>query len=337
MVDLRTTYLGLDLKNPLIVGASSLTGTAKSARQIEEAGAGALVVRSLFEEQIQLERLVFDEDLVKQDNRYAEMLHFYPSLEHAGPDEHVEEVRQIRQSVHIPVLASLNAVSRQTWVEYAGRLEETGVDGLELNFYASPVSPETSGASIEEEQIATLAEIRKAVHVPIAVKLSPFYTNPLNVIHQLDDVGVNSFVLFNRLFQPEIDIHKEEHVSPLNLSRAEDSRLAMRFAGLLYGQIKADICSSTGILSGGQIVEMILAGATAVQTVSSLYQNGLSHITTLLREVEIWMESKGYARLHDFRGKLDQRHCSNPWVYTRAQYANLLMHPDEVLKNAPVL
>jgi dihydroorotate dehydrogenase (fumarate) len=265
------------------------------------------------------------------------MLHFYPPMEHAGPSEHLQDVREIRQSVRIPVLASLNAVTRDTWVEYAQRLEETGIDGLELNFYATPDGPDMAGAAIEEEQIATIAEIRQAVHLPIAIKLSPFYTNPLHLIHRLDGVGVNGFVLFNRLFQPEIDIHREQHMSPLNLSHAEDSRLPLRFAGLLHGDIRADVCSSTGIYSGGQIIAMVLAGAAAVQTVSSLYQNGLSHIATMLRDVEIWMEAKGYDRLSDFRGKLDQRHCDNPWIYTRAQYANLLMHPDEFVKNFPVI
>lgn len=335
MIDLRTTYLGVELRNPIIVGACSLTGDPASARKLEEAGAGALVVRSLFEEQIQLERLMFDEDLEKFDNRYAEMLSFFPRLEHAGPKEHLQCVREVRRSVQIPVFASLNAVNRATWIEYAALLAETGVQGLELNFYAAPSDATVSGEAVEAEQLAILTEIRRSIKLPIAVKLSPFYANPLHLIPQLDAIGINGFVLFNRLFQPEIDIHKEEHVSPLNLSHEEDSRLPLRFTGLLHGNIKADICSSTGVFSGGQVVQMLLAGATAVQIVSALYRNRLSDIGKMLADVQTWMEAKGYTQLSDFRGKLDQQHSANPWVYTRAQYARLLMHPDEVIGNAP--
>ncbi len=337
MTDLRTTYLGIELKNPVIVGACSLTGTPASARQLEESGAGALVVRSLFEEQIQLERFMFDEDLEKYDNKYAEMLHFFPPLEHGGPKEHLQGVREICQSVQIPVFASLNAMHHATWIEYATLLEATGVQGLELNLYASPREAALSGEALEAEQIAILAEIKKIIKIPLAVKLSPFYANPLNLIQRLDQIGINGFVLFNRLFQPQIDIQKEKHVSPLNLSHAEDSRLSLRFAGLLHGNIKADICSNTGIFSGDQIVQMILAGATAVQVVSTLYRNGLAHIAAMIRDMQAWMKAKGYKQLNDFRGKMDQKRSPDPWIYTRAQYARLLMNPDEIVKNFPVL
>lgn len=337
MTDLSTIYMGVKLRNPLIVGACTLTGNITVIQKIESFGAGAVVMKSLFEEQIQLERFLFDEDLEKYDNKYSEMLHFFPPLEHGGPKEHLRCVREACRSVQIPVFASLNAVNRETWVEYAKLIEETGVQGLELNFYASPRDALVKGEASEAEQLAILAEIRKVIKIPIAVKLSPFYTNSLNLIHRLDEIGVNGFVLFNRLFQPEIDIQKEKHVSPLNLSHEEDSRLPMHFAGLLHGTIKADICSSTGIFSGGQIVQMILAGATAVQTVSTLYRNGLLHIGALIRDVQTWMEAKGYKELADFRGKMDQKHCTDPWAYTRAQYAHLLMNPDKVLQNAPVL
>ncbi len=337
MIDLRTTYMGIELRNPLIVGACSLTGNPASVRKLEEEGAGALVVKSLFEEQIQLERLMFDEDLVKYDNKYAEMLHFFPPLKHGGPREHLQGVREVRASVKIPVFASLNAVNRETWIEYAKLLEETGVQGLELDLYAPPRDVTISGEVIEAKQIATLAEVRKAIKIPIAVKLSPFYANPLNLIHRMDEVGVNAFVLFNRLFHPEIDIQKERHVSPLNLSQEEDSRLPLRFTGLLHGNIKADICSSTGIFSGGQIIQMILAGSTAVQAVSALYRNGLPRIGGMLHEVQAWMEAKGYQQLNDFRGTMDQKHSTDPLAYTHAQYAHLLMNPEEVVQNAPVL
>jgi len=337
MTDLRTTYMGIELKNPLIVGACALTGKIETLQKIEGFGAGAVVIKSLFEEQIQLERLMFDEDLEKYDNKYAEMLSFFPRLEHAGPEQHLQYVRKVCQSVHIPVFASLNAINYETWLEYAKLLTETGVQGLELNFYASPCDFTISATTIEEEQIATIAEIRKAVTIPISIKLSPFYSNPLHVIHLIDAVGVNGFVLFNRFFQPAIDIQKEIHVSPFNLSREEDSRLPLRFTGLLHEKIKADICTSTGILDGNQVVQMILSGATTVQVVSTLYRNGIPHIGKILADVQTWMEDKGYKQLADFRGKMSDAHCENPWAYTRAQYAQLLMNPEVIIKNFPVL
>ncbi len=337
MTDLRTTYMGIELRNPLIVGACSLTGKTATAQKLEEFGAGALVVRSLFEEQIQLERFLFDEDLEKYDNRYAEMLHFFPPIEYGGPKEHLQSVRDICQSVQIPVFASLNAVNRKTWVEYAKLMAETGIRGLELNFYASPRDAVVSGEVAEAEQIAVITEVRKTVTIPISVKLSHFYSNPLHVIHCMDAVGVNGFVLFNRFFHPEIDIQKEAFVSPFNLSHEEDSRLPLRFAGLLHGNINANICSCTGIFHGDQIAQMILAGSTAVQVVSTLYRNGLPHIGTMVRDLQTWMESKGYKQLADFRGKMDQKHCTDPWTYHRAQYARLLMNPEVVMQNAPVL
>ncbi len=337
MTDLRTTYMGIELKNPLIVGACSLTGDIEAVRKIESLGAAALVVKSLFEEQIQLERLVHDEDLVKYDNRYAEMLSFFPPMEHAGPTEHLQYVRQVCQSVDIPVFASLNAVNRETWVEYAILLAETGVRGLELNFYESPHDAKLSAEKIEAEQVAAITDIRNAVTIPISIKFSPFYTNPLNMIHRIDAIGVNGFVLFNRLFQPSIDIESQEHISQLNLSHRQDSRLPLRFTGLLHNKINADICAGTGIFDGGQIVQMILAGAAAVQAVSALYENGLPHITKMLAALQSWMESKGYKQLSDFRGKMNDENCKNPWVYTRAQYARLLMNPEEIVNNYPVM
>ncbi|QSH41005.1 dihydroorotate dehydrogenase-like protein [Lentisphaerota bacterium ZTH] len=340
-MDLSTTYMGVKLKNPLIAGACSLTGSAENAKKVENSGAGALVIKSLFEEQIQLERLRAYEDEFKYNDRQWEMLDIYPlathEAEYAGTDEHLRLVNRICEDVKIPVFASLNAVNHDTWIEHACLLAKTGVQGLELNFYSTPKDIDKPGSDIEAEQIKTLAEIRRKVKIPIAVKLSPFYTNQLEIISQLDKSGADAFVLFNRLFQPKIDIRKEKHISPFNLSHEIDNRLPLRFTGLLHGNIRADICASTGIYQGDQIVEMILAGATAVQSVSSFYKNGLPHARIMLRDLENWMQSKNYKCLADFRGKLNKANSSNPWAYTRAQYAKLLLNPQEVIDNAPVV
>ncbi len=322
--------MGMPLRNPIIVGASPLTANMDSIKMIEAMGAGALVTHSLFEEQIQLERFEFDEAIHKEDGRTAEAISFSPNLEHGGPLEHLMWVKKAKENVSIPVIASLNAVNRETWIEYAKRLEETGVDGLECNLFASPKDPRQEGVAIEEEQIELIKELKKTLSIPLSVKLSFFYTNPLNVIHRMDKADVAAFVLFNRLLEPDINATEEKSCHPLNLSHETDYRLPLRYAGLLEGTIQADICSSTGIYSGEDVVKMILAGATAVQTVSALLRNKCSHIQTLLKHLEEWMDRQGYGTLSSFRGKLSRRHSSDPRAYTRDQYVELLMGPQEI-------
>jgi dihydroorotate dehydrogenase (fumarate) len=325
--------MGMELKNPLIAGASGMTSHEKALKKIEEAGAGAIVIASLFEEQIQLERYKLEEDLQKFDNLYAEMTDIFPNLEHAGPQEHLMWVKKAKQSAGIPVIASLNAVNRETWVEYASLLEETGVDGLELNFYWSPTDFNRKGSDIESEQIEILKEVKKEVSIPISVKLSTFYSNPLNFIKKLDREGVDGFVLFNRFFQPDVDVEEERDISPFNFSSENDNRLPLRFAGLLYDNIRGDVCSSTGVMFAKDVIKMLLAGARCVQMVSTLYKNKISHIKTVAEAVQKWMEEKGYASIDSFRGKMSKKNSGNPWMYTRAQYVKLLSHPEKIVEN----
>jgi len=337
MAKLNTRYMGIDLRNPVIAGASSLTSHMESIKRLEESGAGALVISSLFEEQIQLESFVLEEELHNYDNRYAEMLDFFPDIEHSGPDEHLMWVRRAKEAAGIPVIASLNAVNRPTWVHYAKLLAETGVDGLELNFYATPTDFEQTAAQIEDEQIATLEEVKKAVSIPISVKLSPFYTNPLSFIGKIDKVGVDGFVLFNRFFQPDIDVETEKQIIQHNLSTENDNRIPLRFAGILYDRVKGDVCASTGIMSAGDVAKMIMAGASCVQVVSTLFRNKLSHISALVSGLNDWMDGKGYKDLGSFRGKLSDKNTPDPWTYRRAQYVRLLLHPEEFTRKFPAL
>ena len=330
MALLATRYMGIKLRNPLVVGASSLTSHLDSIRQIEDNGAGGLVVASLFEEQVQLERFKFEEELQRQEGLHAEMTTLFPKLEHAGPEEHLMWVRKAKESVGIPVIGSLNAINAGTWGKWAVKLAQTGVDGLELNFYAVPASFDSPGTDIEREQIEILEKVRSSVSIPVSVKLSPFYTNPLHFLRNLDQAGVAGLVLFNRLFYPDIEALEQQHITPVNYSTQNDSRLALRFAGLLFGELQADICASTGIMAATDVVKMILAGATCVQTVSCLYKRGVSVITEILDGLARWMEAHAYGDLTDFRGKLSRRNSPEPWIYTRAQYAKLLLHPAEV-------
>jgi dihydroorotate dehydrogenase (fumarate) len=337
MASLKITYMGIELKNPIIVGACSMTSNMSSIKKIEEQGAAAFVFPSLFEEQIELERMKLEEELSSVDNLHPEMIDVFPDLEHAGPKEHLLKVRKAKESVSIPVFASLNCINRETWADYALQLADTGVDGLELNFFATPSEFERSGADIENEQVDILTEIRSKVKVPISVKLSINYTNPLNFIRKLDDAGVDGFVLFNRFFQPDIDIDEVKNTFPFNFSSEVDNRLPLRYAGLLFGNLKADVCSSTGIILAKDVIKMLLAGSTCVQVVTSLYKHKVSHLKTMTEAVERWMEEKSHADIESFRGKLSRKNSSDPWRYTRSQYAKLLLHPEEFLKTAKII
>jgi dihydroorotate dehydrogenase (fumarate) len=329
MGSLQTRFMGLQLSNPIVAGSSDLTSNVDSIKRMEEAGAGAIVLKSLFEEQVQLERFKLEEDLEAGNDLYGEMATIFPKLQHAGAKEHLMWVRKAREAVKIPVIASLNAVTRSTWVEYARQLAEQGVDGLELNFFDTPRDFDVAGSSVEDEQLAVIREVRAVVKLPLAVKLSVFYSNPLNFIGRLDREGAAGFVLFNRFFQPDINTETESIIQPFNFSIQADNRLPLRFAGLLHGKIKADVCATTGIMTGADVVKMILAGASSVQVVTGLYRQGVKSIRTMLDEVSRWMDARSYGSIEAFRGKLSAKNAKDPWAYTRAQYAKMLLNPKE--------
>ena len=337
MADLSTTYMGVKLKNPLILGASNLVSKPETIKQIEEAGIGAIVYRSLFEEQIQLENLQMDEELTEYENRNAEMTNIFPGLEHAGPKEHLYNVEKLRNSVNVPVFASLNAIYEPSWVEYARELEKTGVDGLEINLYAVPGYFEVSGQSLEEKQVQIVKAVKKAVNIPVSVKISLFYTNPLNFIKKIDEAGADAFVLFNRFFQPEVDIEKEEYYYPWELSNPKDHMVSLRFAGLLYGNLEGNICASRGIYDANDVIKMILAGADVVQMVSTIYRNHPTVVSDILMDINKWMDEKGYKTLDDFRGKLSRKKLKDPFAYQRAQYVDILMKSESIFKKYPMV
>jgi len=337
MADLRTTYMGVELKNPIILGASSLVEDLAAIEKIERAGVSAIVFRSLFEEQIHLEQIQMEDQLVEYDNRNAEMIRLFPEIRHGGAKEHLFKLEKLISKVNIPVFASLNAMYEESWEEYALALEETGIAGLELNFYDVPVNGTLTGTEIEAKQVRILTKLKKVIKIPVSVKLSPFYANPLNMIEQLDKAGVNSVVLFNRFFQPEINIETEEFFYPFDLTHQKDYQLSLRFAGLLYGNIAADICTSRGISDGNDVIKMLLAGADSVQIVSAVYKNKASHITSMLEMIEEWMDTRGYKTIDAFKGKLSMKNIKDPYAYKRAQYVDILMKSNEILKKYPMV
>jgi dihydroorotate dehydrogenase (fumarate) len=339
MADLRTHYMGIELKNPIIIGASNIVTDIDNLKRIEGAGAAAVVYKSLFEEQIQLENLEMFERKSEYADRNAEMVNLFPVSISGTPDimEHLLALKKARDSITIPLFASINAVLEETWIEYAKKIEATGVDGLELNFYSVPENPDRESENIEDKQVRILRGIKASVSIPVSVKLSSYHTNPLRHISDLENAGADAFVLFNRLFQPDIDIQSEEHHFPYSLSNSEDNRLPLRFAGLLFGNTKSSVCTNTGIMNGSDVIKMILAGADCVQIVSTVYLNQIEVISTMIREVGKWMDSKGYKTIESFRGKLSRKNSENKLPYHRAQYMDFMMTTSQILKKYKII
>jgi dihydroorotate dehydrogenase (fumarate) len=336
MAKLRTTYMGIELKNPIIIGASNMVTDHKFAKKLEEAGAAALVYKSLFEEQVLFERIQLQNAMEENNDQHAEMTRLFPSVEHAGPKEYLVNLKNLKESLSIPVFGSLNAMHKDTWVEYASLIQETGVDGIELNFYTMPEEFDRDATLIEEQQLDILAAVKRVLKIPVAVKLSSFYSNPLNVIHKMNDEDVDAFVLFNRFFQPDIDIEGMRLQFPYNLTPESDNRLSLRFAGLLYGNINADICANTGIFTASDVIKMLLAGATSVQVVSAVMKNGADHIKVMLEGLEKWMDAKGFEYIDQFQGKLARQKVKDPFAYKRAQYVDILLRSKDFYKSYPL-
>jgi len=339
MADLRTNYMGIELKNPIIAGASNLATDIVSLKQLEEAGAAAIVYKSLFEEQVQLENLQLYELKTEYEERNAEMITLFPNSHSvpSSPLDYLLSLRKAREAVSIPLIASLNAINDDVWAEYAVKIAETGVDALELNFFALPSGSADKPGYLEKKQTETLRRVKSAVKIPVSVKLSPFYTDLAGFITELDNAGADGVVIFNRLLQPDIDIFTEKHTFPYNLSSSDDNRLPLRYTGMLYGNIKASICASTGIYSGNDVVKMILAGADAVQVVSTLYKNGINVIQSILGETVKWMEGHGYDNPASFRGNLSFRKAESKLPYQRAPYIDFMMNAGDILKKYRVL
>jgi len=317
--------MGIALKNPLIVGSSPLSTRVETIKAMEAAGAGAVVLKSLFEEQVRIDAEAFERDLAEHDETSAEATSMFPRLEHAGTRTHAFWVSEARKAVKIPLIASINCVTQVQWSEYAKALQGAGVDGLELNLY-SPVNDLTvTAADIESRELQILNEVRNAVHIPIGVKLHPFYTNLLNVVSRFEDAGADGFVMFNRLFQPDIDVDAEIKKARYLETEARDSLLPLRFIALLSNRIRAGIAASTGIGSGRDMAKMLLGGARATQVVGALIREKPAHIAKMLTELGAWMDAHGYKNVEDFRGKLARITPNDAWGFSTSQYVQGLL------------
>jgi dihydroorotate dehydrogenase (fumarate) len=334
-INLSTHYGGIALKNPIVIGASNIVTDPENLVKLEKAGAAAIVYKSLFEEQLQLEQFQLEQQQEAYSNWDAEHDTFFPRVKHAGPAEHILRLRDAKRKISIPLIGSLNCTHDETWEQFAVEMAGSGIDGLELNFYNNNTYFDLEANEIERQQLQTLKRVRAAVNIPIFVKLSPYYSNPLRMIELMDQAQADGFVLFNRLFQPDIDIDKEEHHFPYNFSSEADNRLALRYAGLLHKKVSGSIISNTGVHNGRDVVKMLLAGADAVQVVSAVYKKGIQYIETMLSELEGWMKKKGYESLDDFRGKLSKENLADPFAYKRAQYVDILMKSEIFMQYHP--
>jgi dihydroorotate dehydrogenase (fumarate) len=325
MDGLTTTYMGLSLANPLVVAASSISAHVDLIKLAEDVGAGALVIRSLFEEQIQLDQQHFDDLLMRGSDSFAEATTLFPKVRYGGPKEHLMWVERSRKAVKMPLIASLNAVSPGAWTHYARQLAETGVDGLEINYYVVAADPQRTGSDVERALFEVVESVVSEVTIPVAVKLSPFYTSTANVVHELEKRGAKAVVLFNRFLQPDIAPDLESLSHEMVFSTQSELKLPLRWIALLYGRTTMDLALSTGAHTGKDVIKALLAGATVVQTAAALLQNGVPYLSTMLFHLQTWMAEKGYDSLDDFRGNLSQKHCDDPFAFERAQYVKLIL------------
>ncbi|HEY9819051.1 MAG TPA: dihydroorotate dehydrogenase-like protein [Candidatus Obscuribacterales bacterium] len=322
-MDLTTIYLGLELRSPLVVGAAApLTEDIQHLRQMEDAGAAAVVLHSLFEEQLRSDRLELHHHLEYGTESFAEALTYFPEpdLFHVGTDIYLNHIRAAKDMVDIPIIASLNGSTLGGWTDYARQIQAAGADALEINIYAIPTDLHTSAADIEQQYLDILKAVKSVVQIPVAVKLSPYFSNMAHMAHQLYEAGTDGLVLFNRFYQPDIDIEELEVRPHVLLSTPQDMRLPMRWIALLYGRIPVDFAATSGIHKGQDVVRMLMAGATVTQLVSVLLRHGIGHLKNIEQELQTWLQEHDYESVQQLRGSMSQLRCPNPSEFERAQY-----------------
>jgi len=322
-MDLTTTYMGLELANPLVIGASPVVDGPDSIRKAQEAGAAAVVLHSLFEEEILREIEAFQEGEAQAN--FAEAGSLMPDLDyHLGPEPYLEMIRQVKEAATIPVIASLNGATAGGWTRYAAKIQEAGADALELNVYYLPTNPAETSEQVDERTLEIVRLVRTAVSIPVAVKLSPYCSALPNLARQLDEAGADGLVLFNRFYQPDIDIDELQTVPNLRLSTSEELRLRLRWLALLSGRIQASLAATGGVHTTVDVIKSLMAGAHAVQMVSALLIHGLDHITRTLDALRFWMSEHGYESVRQMRGSMSLVKNPNPAALTRANYVKVL-------------
>lgn len=325
-MDLSTTYMGLKLKNPIVPSASPLSRDINTIKALEDAGASAIVLYSLFEEQITHEAMELNYLTTQGNESYAEAVTYFPQANeyHLGPEEYLEHLQKAKRAVNIPVIASLNGVTAGGWLEYAKNIEQAGADGLELNVYYIPTDPKYTGVDIENLYIDILKIVRSEVEIPVAVKLSPFFSSMANIAKKLDENGANALVLFNRFYQPDIDLETLDVVPNIFLSSPQAMRVPLRWVAILYGKIKADIAATSGIHTSEDVLKMLMVGANVTMMCSALLENGPKHITKVVNDLQRWMEEHEYESVKQMIGSMSHKSVKEPAAFERANYMKVL-------------
>ncbi|MDH3286029.1 MAG: dihydroorotate dehydrogenase-like protein [Acidobacteriota bacterium] len=326
MIDLTTEYLGLGLKSPLVVSPSPLCESIDNVRRMEDAGAGAVVLHSLFEEQISLESHDLDHYLTSGTDAYAESLSYFPDMTdyRLGPDEYLEHVRRAVDAVDIPVLGSLNGVSSGGWIRYAKRIEEAGAHALELNVYFLPTDPGKNGSEVEAMYLDLVRDVASSIGIPVAVKLSPFFSAPVHFARALVDAGARGLVLFNRFYQPDLDLDELEVVPDLVLSTSSSLRIRLRWIAILHGRVGADLAVTGGVHTGKDAVKSMMVGAKFAMMTSALLEHGIPHVKRVESEMREWMADRDYKSVGQMQGSMSQRAVTEPAAFERANYMKVL-------------
>jgi dihydroorotate dehydrogenase (fumarate) len=326
MVDLSTTYMGLELKHPVVPSASPLSRDLATIKAMEDAGAAAIVMHSIFEEQIELEQEALHHFLEQGTELFSEALTYFPPMPEykVGPDEYLDHIRQAKDAVDIPIIGSLNGISLGGWVDYARQIEQAGADGVELNVYFVAANPRAEAAEVENLYLDILAAVKENVRIPVALKLSPFFSSMSNVARRVDGAGADALVLFNRFYQPDIDLENLEVERSLVLSTSDEMRLPLRWIAILYGRVKASLALTSGIHTPQDVLKAVMAGSDVANVCSVLLKHGLGKIGELVGGVMLWMEEHEYESIRQMKGSLSQQAIAEPAAFERANYIRIL-------------
>jgi dihydroorotate dehydrogenase (fumarate) len=333
MINLTTKYLGLDLRTPLVASASPLSQELDSIRRLEDAGASAIVLYSLFEEQLRHEAMELDERLDSGTESFAESITYFPRPAEfrLGPEGYLSHIRRAKEAVGIPIIASLNGATFGGWTQYAKQMEQAGADALECNIYSIPTDMDKTSGEVEQSYIDILQSVKSAVKIPVAVKISPFFSNMANMAKRLDEAGANGLVLFNRFYQPDIDLDSLEIVPNVLLSAPQALRLPLTWIGILFGKIKANMAATSGIHGPEDVIKMLMVGADATMLCSTLLRNGMTHLRFIERGLYEWMDSHEYESVSQMKGSMSQLRCADPAAFERAQYMRAVKSVQHVM------
>jgi dihydroorotate dehydrogenase (fumarate) len=326
-MDLTTRYLGLNLRTPLVPSASPLSEELDNIKRMEDAGASAVVMHSLFEEQVRSEQDAVQYHMMYGTDSFPESLSFFPKSAEflTGPEEYLAKIRKAKEAVRIPVIASLNGAGIGGWIDYARKIQQAGADALELNVYLIPTEMDRTSAEIEQTYIDIATAVKSVVSIPVAMKLSPFFSNMANMAKRLDQAGVNGLVLFNRFYQPDISLESMEVQANINLSTPHDMRLPLRWLAILYGRIKADLAATSGIHSAKDVLKMLMVGADVTMLCSILLSKGINVIREIETEMCAWLADHDYQSVRQLQGSMSQKYCTDPSAFERALYMRAIM------------